>query len=174
MVPLSKLAEPVGLLRTSGGEMEGRLNFWPKLMGQPWVIRLMSCFFPITQDMWNLSSPDQDRTHAVQVWSLSHWSTREVPPVGTDGGALVSWAQNCTSGLLVVSPPLGGSHALYKVDQKVKRKQKQAASPLHCALPRPSPTTVLPPKESFASSHGQNSGHQLGHVTALVNSNLDS
>lgn len=59
--------------------MEGRLNFWPKLMGQPWVIRLMSCFFPITQDMWNLSSPNQDRTHAVQVWSLSHWSTREVP-----------------------------------------------------------------------------------------------
>ena len=34
-------------------------------------------------DMWNISSPTRDRTHAptVEVWSLNHWTTREIPEV---------------------------------------------------------------------------------------------
>ena len=100
--------------------MEGRLNFWPKLVGQPWVIQLMSClffffFFPQLRVCGILVPPTRIELapHAVQVWSLNHLTTGEVPPVGTGGGALVSWEQNCVSGLLVVSPALGGSHALY-------------------------------------------------------------
>ena len=32
---------------------------------------------------WNLSSPARDQTRAPPVlgaWSLSHWTTREIPP----------------------------------------------------------------------------------------------
>ena len=31
--------------------------------------------------MWDLSSPTRDQTHApcIEVWSLNHWTTREVP-----------------------------------------------------------------------------------------------
>ena len=38
-------------------------------------------FFPMPCSMWDLSAPTRDRPHTpcIGVWSLNHWSAREVP-----------------------------------------------------------------------------------------------
>ena len=51
-----------------------------EVMEGMWTSDCYFFFFFWLRDMWDLSSPTRVRTHtpAVEVWSLNHWTAKEV------------------------------------------------------------------------------------------------